>query len=534
MIALALTSARPMHAQNVASASRVAVPIPESVRRAIAAGTRDSSGRPGPNYWQLFVHYDLSAELDAESAELRGTGRISFINSSPHPLTEIRLRLDQNRFRPENATQLPPTSHTSGITIVSISANGTRVRIGGERTTGQAVLSNAQSTRATLHLAEPIASGDSARLDVTWRFTVPLDETGQALRLGRVGHDLFQVAQWYPRVAMLDDLRGWDTTPYTGDVEFYNPFARFDVRLRVPAGWLVGATGVLQNPGVVLSERMRARLALAMRSDSVVHVSTPEETIAETLARRASAVSVVTWHFVADSVNDFAWGTSSRYGWISSRARLANTEPVALHWLYSSPPGTSVEDVVERLRGDLVINSALVTPYRFPQHTLLGGPEGGMEYPMLTMSNGDGRLTHEIWHQWFPLTVGTDEARYVFLDEGVATFLTGVTDAARASTPFARGAAVPRAAMQVPLISPDRPEEPDPLAALYGYGRVTPMLTALADSVGHDRVMHALRDYATAWHLKHPTPWDFMFFMNTALKRDFSAFWYRWLFTTEP
>jgi hypothetical protein len=153
---------------------------------------------------------------------------------------------------------------------------------------------------------------------------------------------------------------------------------------------------------------------------------------------------------------------------------------------------------------------------------------------MLTMFGVGGPLDHEVWHQWFPVTVGTDEARYSFLDEGVATFLTGITSATRSGSPLGGRLQGSRRALQVPLISPDRPDDPDWRAAVFGYSRVTPMLSALADSVGDDRLMDALGGYTSAWRLKHPSPWDFMFFMNRALNKDFTAFWYRWLFTTEP
>lgn len=530
LIVLALASVPPALAQSNAAPPRVTIPMPESVRRAIAAGTRDSSGVPGPRYWQLYVHYDLEAELHPASAEVVGAGRIRFRNPSPQALTSIQLRLDQNRFRFGNVSSPAPSHHTDGVTITKLVVNGTPAQITGEHSSVRPALTDPRVTSVTLLLDRAIGVGESVVIDVNWRFAVPLDETGQSLRLGREGTDLFQVAQWYPRVAMLDDLNGWDMSSYLGDVEFYNPFADFNVRVRVPSGWLVGATGVLQNPDEVLPAPMRERLATALRSDSIVEVATPAETRSrsETLAGGMS-----TWHFRADSVSDFAWGTSSRYGWTSGRALIDGREPVALHRLYASSRGVPAGSLVHRLRDRLVYSSRLMTPYRFPQHTLLDGPESGMEYPMLTMFGVHAPLGHEVWHQWFPMTVGTDESRYAFLDEGLASFLPDSTPS-RARTPVSGSPQAARRYMLAPLISEDQPEASGAFAALYAYGRVSPMLHALSDSVGQDRVMEALAAYTRTWSLKHPTPWDFMHFMNRSLDRDLSAFWYKWIFTTEP
>ena len=155
-----------------------------------------------------------------------------------------------------------------------------------------------------------------------------------------------------------------------------------------------------------------------------------------------------------------------------------------------------------------------------------------MEYPMLTMSHGDSRLGHELWHQWWPMMVGSNETWYSFMDEGFSGFLTELTAASRSGTAPTYGDAA-RRSTAVPLIWPDDRGPPDIRATVYGYGTPRRMFAALGNMVGHTAVLRALSDYAKAWRFKHPSPWDFMFFMNQALDRDLNGFWYKWIFSGE-
>lgn len=516
------------------------VPIPDGVRRAMERGTRDPSGAPGPNYWQLHVDYDIDATLDPTTATIRASGTARFVNPSPDTLTVIPLWLDQNRFRPENAGNLPVASHTTGITITAARINGEPVRIADGAGGIRPSLVGSRSTAATIFLRSPLAPRDSAVIEFEWHFAVVEDEAGHALRQGRWGHDVFQVAQWYPRVAMLDDIAGWDTSAYDAELEFFNPFGRFDIRLTLPAGWLVGATGLLVNADSVLSQQTRQRLATVLHSDSAIVIASIAETRAgeatstgmPSLVRSTNGRSMLMWHFVADSVSAFAWGASDRYAWTSVRAVIPGRAPIPVHWFHTTKWTPERESQLDEVRHSLEFNSGLLVPYAYPQHTLIDGPEGGMENPMLTMSDGT-RHVHELWHQWFPMMVGTDESRYAFLDEGFANSLSGTTVAAHTGQPRASTfTSHPR--MLFPLLTREDPQSPNIFLALYGYGRPAPMFRALADVVGHDRMIAALREYTAVWQFKHPTPWDFMFTMDHALERDLSAFWYKWLFTTEP
>lgn len=500
------------------------IPMPAQVRAAYASGSRDSSGKPGPRYWQVHNTYRIRAELDPVTSRVTGSATVVFRNASPSPVSSIVLRLDQNRFRAPTASPQDAPHATDGMTVTRLVVDGEAATIGTVQQ-DRPGLTGTLKTSERIALARPIVPNDSAVLDVDWHFEVPLDNSRGALRMGRWDNRVFQVAQWYPRIAMLDDLSGWDTTSYTGRLEFHNSFSRFDVELRVPSGWLVGATGVLQNPDDVLSARTRNRLAAALASDSIVTVARPDEPGATSTGR------IQTWRFAADSVSDFAWGASPDYAWHAAGVSIQGPSRILVHLLFTSGDFEGVRRLADTLRLDLNFNSSLLTPYAFPQLTLIGGPEGGMEYPMLIMSDGLPSA-HEIWHQWFPMTVGSNETLYAFLDEGFASFLAGVTTVGRDRRTY-----VPRARARrsdTPLIPPDDQVSTESLAALAamsGYVRPTAMFGALIDLVGHDQMFKALKEYAATWSFRHPSPWDFMFSMSRSLGRNLDAFWYRWLFS---
>ena len=521
--ALLLFGANLVHAQE-SSARRI--PMSAAILRAHAAGTRDSSGRPGKNYWALTPAYTISAYLDPATSIVRGRARIVFSNPSPLPIPAIQLRLDQNRFRSRTIPDAEVRHPTQGMVVTRLTVDGEQASIGPTANTRRPALTGTQRTSERLDLVKPVAPHDSVVIEIEWHFEVPLDLDNGALRLGRTRDSTYQVAQWYPRIAMFDDLNGWDTTSYTGRAEFYNPYSSFDVQLDVPGSWLVGATGVLQNAKEVLSARSRSRLASALAGDSSVTI------VGATERERGAATHPVArhvWKFTADSVSDFAWGTSRRSAWVAVPVSVPGRGIILTHLLLRPENALKFPNAAAMLRDNLVATSSLLTPYAYPQHTLLDGPERGMEYPMLTMSHGS-RLDHEVAHQWFPMTVGTNETWYSFMDEGLANYIGTVVQAAR--TKGAQSTTVTHASRPIaPLIWPDDRGPPHEVAALYGYGKPLEMFAALELLVGQRAVLAALREYAAVWRFKHPTPWDFMFFMNRALGRDLDAFWFQWLFS---
>ncbi len=571
LLSLAATAPGPLQAQAVPApatsatpprAIRRDVPITNSIRRAYAAGTRDSTGRPGRNYWQLRTDYAIDVSLDAATSRLTGTARITLHNSSPDPLRDIGLRLDPNHFlgNAPHAAPWVPAEVTDGMVIsrmtidgkpVNLASNsapagdggsGARAIVAAQQNaanapTGEAVLRNGRSTAASVRLGTPIAAGAKAVLEIAWSHKLPGGPGTGHRMVQRWADTLYQPTQWYPRVAVYDDLRGWDNELYVGPSEFYNNFGTFDVNIDVPAGWIVSGTGVLQNPEQVLTAAARERLTKVTQSDAVTTIVGPDEIGAGQATAMGNANGRLVWRFHADTVNDFAWATAKKYVWNATRATIPGKGAIPVHMLFLPGRANLFAKAGEISRHALEFYSKLWFPYQFPQLTLQDGPSSGMEYPMVINSNA-GAADHETGHMWWPMVVSNNETWYGWMDEGFNQYMNILSDADAASqAPVLDGLGqsygrTSGAEAEPPMMWNANYAGP----GYYGfttYQKTPLMLSALGGIVGDSAVQRAHREWAQAWMFKHPSPWDYMFFMNTALGRDLSWFWNSWLFTTE-
>jgi len=525
------------------------IPHTNMIRHAYEAGTRDLSGRPGVNYWQTWMDYTIEARLDPTTAELTGRQTAVIHNNSPTEMNSIQIRLDQNIFAANVLRSRTAPDLTGGMEVLRLAVNGEEVNLhpaprfgrrGGRGPgAGQEPVELAayglDQTTATITLPEPIPAQSTGTLDAEWSFRVPLVESGRGIRMGRWADSLFQVAQWYPRVAVFDDLRegGWDTEPYLGSSEFYNNFGRFDVTIDVPAGWIVAATGTLQDPSEVLTATARERLSHVLDSEDTRTIVGVDELGPGTATLSGDRLR---WRFVADTVGDFAWAASDRFVWDATRADIPGKEPVPVY-IYYVPENAEEYSLAGRsVKHALEFYSDLWIPYAFPQMTIVDGPEAGMEYPMLTFS-GLGAADHETGHEWWPMMVGTNETWYGFMDEGFNQYMNILSGAdAEGVPPNLNGLG-----QRYGRTSGDEYEAPLMWNANYGgpmyrfqaYSKAPLMLSSLGGIVGDSAVWEAMSEYAAAWLFKHPSPWDYAYFMNNALGRDLSWFWYYWLFTTE-
>lgn len=531
-----------------ARAIRRDIPMTATIRRAFAAGTRDSTGRPGRDYWQQWLEYTIAARLDVPTSTVTGHETIVLHNNSDSALHHIVLRLDQNFFAANAARNEPLPSAievTSGMKVSRIVVDGQDATLAPPRGVAGApapaatgpVASGLDQTVAVIALRRPIGAKSRGTLEIDWSFKVPGVDGVRGERMGRFADSLYQVAQWYPRVAMYDDLRGWDTEPYLGNAEFYNNFASWDVRLDVPAGWLVGATGVLRNADSVLGPMARERLARVLESDDQRRIVGPNETGAgRATAAGAGGGDRLVWHFTADTAGDFAWATSRSYVWDATRATIPGEGAVPIHILYLPGDSSRYRDVGATVRHALQFYSRLWMPYGFPQLTVADGPELGMEYPMFIMS-AIGAADHEAGHEWWPMMVGNNETWYGWMDEGFNQYMNVLSAADAAHRP----AVLDGYGLSYGQVSGHELESPmmwpaNYQAAYYGYttyGKTPAMLSMLGAIVGDTAVWRAQAEWARAWRFKHPSPWDYIFFMNAALGKNLGWFWYYWLFTTD-
>ncbi len=500
---------------------------------------RTASGRPGPAYWQQRVDYRITATLDVARHELHGRETIRYTNHSPDTLSYLWMHVEQNMCASNsvsNQLKQPPLifldavfdfscqGFVGGTTLEHVQANGAALRYA------------VYGTTMRVDLPAPLDPGAVFEFEIGWRFTVP--PYGMA-RMGRDG-SLYEIAQWYPRLAVYDDVRGWNNEPYIGAGEFYLEYGSFDVSLTVPATYVVAATGTIQNPEEVLTPEQRRRLAEASTSDVPVAIITREEA-GDAARTRPTTAGTLTWHFTADTVRDFAFAASPTFRWDAT-----SWNGILIQTLYR-PAATQWEEAIRMARQSIAYFSEQWYPYPYPHATTIEGPIEGMEYPMLTfVPNNPSRedlhwvLSHEFGHEWFPMLVGSNERFYPWMDEGFNTFI-DLEGAARyfAGTPYGDSIETNPLRLYADNAIPGQEQplstRPAEQVNLFwtAYQKPALMLQLLRHEVlGKDRFDPAFRAYIGAWANKHPTPADFFRLMRDASGMDLDWFWRGWIYTT--
>lgn len=500
---------------------------------------RTGSGRPGPAYWQQRVDYRIAATLDPATNRVSGRETVRYVNHSPDRLPYLWFFLEQNLCAPNSITnQLnqPPLVFLGSAFDFSCQGFDGGVTLGEVRIGAKVLTPRVYGTTMRLDLPTALAAGDSVDVTIAWSFPVP-PQGG-----GRMGHDgpLYEIAQWYPRVAVYDDVKGWNHEPYIGVGEFYLEYGRFDVLLTVPVTHVVAATGTLRNPEAVLTAAQRERLARARRSETPIAIITKEEAGDPARTRPATA-GTLTWHFTADAVRDFAFAAGPAFRWDAS-----GYDGILIETLYRATADKWPE--ANRMAREAIKHySEQWFRYPYSHATTIEGPIEGMEYPMLTfVPNSPARedqqwvVAHEFGHEWFPMVVGSNERLYPWMDEGFNTFI-DLENAANYFKGTAYGDSIQSHPLHLhaehavpgneqPLIN--RPIE---VRDLFwgGYQKPALMLRTLREEVlGRERFDAAFREYIRTWAFKHPTPSDFFRVMRDASGMELDWFWRGWVFTT--
>ena len=508
----------------------VVLPAPNEFRLA--------SGAPGPKYWQNRADYDLHATLDTSAKTLRGTLRLRYTNNSPDTLPFLWMQMEQNAFRDRslNSFIFPQDSRFGARGFEGGDVIERFVQITRGEPRGAVVKTRVEGTMMKVDLAEPLAPGRTATVDVAWHFLIP--EHG-ADRMGRDGA-LYELAQWYPRVAVYDDVRGWNIEPYLGQGEFYLEYGDFHYDVTVPSGYLVAGTGELTNARDVLTSDEIARLSRAAHSDSTVHIVTAAELASGSARPRVTANRTLTWTFRARNVRDVAWAASPDFLWDASswKGRMA--------YAYYRPSAIETwKDAADMSRTSIMEYSERWLDYPYPQISAIEGPISGMEYPMVAMENKSkdkydlyNVVTHEIGHMWFPMIVGSNERVHMWQDEGFNTFINTFSEARRYPE---KGDQMARALGERGLVESamtqgvDGPIEVNPdridprLLGLEAYVKPSVGLQLLRQEImGPAAFDDAFRTYARRWMYKHPTPADFFRTMEDVGGRRLDWFWREW------
>lgn len=539
----------------VAVSAQTARPVPGPVvpppefRAAVEAGTRGVDGRPGPRYWQNHAQYRVEASLDPAAARVEGRVLIRYENRSPQALTELVLHLHQN-LHAQGVMRNEPQEITGGMELRSVRLDGGAIEAtpaGGPPRAGYQV----QGTLMTIHLDRPVQSGGVVEVEVEWSNVLPRNGAG---RMGHLDGQMFFVAYWFPKMAVYDDLRGWDAEPYLGGAEFYDDFGDYEASLTVPAGWTVMATGELLNPQEVYSTATLQRLAAAVEADTVVTVARVNELSAGTVTT-AGVDGLLTWRFRATGVRDFTWTTSRIQQWDATSARIPDRtgdgapDRVAIHAFWRPDRAPLWRDQARYGKHAIEYHSRYTGfPYPWSHMTSVEGGEiigGGMEFPMLTLIGPyRGRTaqdlynvtSHELAHMWIPMVVGTNEKRYAWMDEGPTTFLENQsryeywpgTDAHAAERENYLSAA--RAEAEEPLM-----RHGDYYEAGYGvasYAKPSTLLHTLQNLLGEETFHRAYREFVQDWAFRHPTPWDLFNAFEREAAVELDWFWQAFFYET--
>ncbi|MBA3671442.1 MAG: M1 family metallopeptidase [Gemmatimonadaceae bacterium] len=495
---------------------------------------RTASGAPGRSYWQQRADYTIAARLDTTAKSLAGAVTIRYTNNSPDTLRFVWLQLDQNLYRPNSkGSMLFPADSRWGVRGF---AGG--FALANLRVNGRAAEIHVDDTMGRIDLAQPIApNGGKATITIDYQFAIP--EHGSD-RMGRDGA-LYEMAQWYPRMAVYDDIRGWNTEPYLGQGEFYLEYGDIDYQVTVPAGFTVAGSGVLRNPGDVLSAATRERFARARAAQypDVVRIIEASE------ARATPTAGTKTWRFRAENVRDVAWAAAPDFRWDAT-----SWNGVMCNAYYQSPKsGKAWETAAEQSCWTTRNYSALWLKYPYPQITAVAGPVGGMEYPQFVMvgygTPADSTnaifktLDHEIGHEWFPMIVGSNERRYAWMDEGLNTYQNAFALDRR--TPGTNSypdyvvnwkKAVDARTETALMTAPDQ-IDPAALGAI-GYRKPAAVLLPLRNNVvGREAFDQAFREYVRRWAFKHPSPADFFRTVENVSGMDLGWYWRGFFYGTE-
>lgn len=504
---------------------------------------RDGAGKPGAQFWQNRVDYAIQASIDPATHTLRGDETITYTNHSPDALDVLWVQLDQNIYRADSRGALtsprPRKDFTDGYQIESVDVDGKPVRF------------LVDDTRMRVDLPQALGSnGKQLKLRIRYHYTVPGTWGGRTAVTPTKNGDIYEIAQWFPRMAVYDDLRGWDTQPYLGS-EFYLEYGNIDYAVTVPWNYLVAGSGALTNGNEVLTAVQQKRLAEAAQSNKTVMIRSPEEV--NDPASRPRQSGTQTWRFHMDHTRDVAFAASPAFVWDAARINL----PEGKHALAMSV--YPVEGVgadkwnrsTEYVKGAIEHFSSKWFTYPWPAAINLGGHGAGMEYPGIVFDGYEDKgsmlfwiTAHELGHGWFPMIVGSNERRHAFMDEGFNTFID-----VYASDAFNHGEFAPKRDSEYAPKGGNPVDEILPVLADPN----APTLMAPADSVsekyrhsvsyfkgalglvllreqilGPERFDPAFRKYIATWAYHHPTPSDFFRFMSSEAGEDLTWWWRGW------
>lgn len=525
---------------------------------------RTASGAPGPEYWQQQADYDISVELDENKQRLYGEETITYFNNSPEKLQYLWLQLDQNIRAKESMTEKTNTGQISDPMnfrylerIHSDFDGGFKIEYVKDKE-GRSLHYKVVYTMMRLDLPQALKPHSKYSFKVKWWYNIN-DRSKTHGRSGYIyykkdGNYVFAMAQFFPRMAVYNETEGWQHKQFLGSGEFALPFGNYKARITVPSDHIVGATGVLQNADKVLTAAQQARLKNARKAtDKTVLIVSQDEAVEKEKERTDTKK---TWVFKAENVRDFAFVSSRKFIWDAMAVKFGDRTALAMS-LYTKEGNPLWEKYsTKAVAHAMKVYSKYTFDYPYPKAiSVLTGEGGGMEYPMVSFNGGkpepDGTyskrtkyglisvIIHEFGHNFFPMTVNSDERQWAWMDEGLNTFLQYLAERewdrkfperegpAYTVTDYMKG---DRKYMYPIMTAPDS----DSHLGSNAYAKTAAGLNILRETImGRELFDFAFKEYARRWKFKHPTPADFFRTMEDASGIDLDWFWRGWFFGTD-
>lgn len=524
---------------------------------------RSASGAPGSRYWQQRADYSIDVTLDEDARRITGSEVIRYSNNSPDRLSYLWVQLDMNLFSPVSHSQITQgASSPEGSSYESIRRLISRKDFDGSATiksvrdvAGNALPHTIVDTMMRVDLPTPLASGEQFIFGIDWTYLINnAREIG-----GRTGYEafedeqkncIFEMAQWFPRLAAYTDVNGWQHKQYLGGGEFTLEFGDYNVSITAPADHVVAASGVLQNETEVLTEAQRTRIETAMASDRPLFVVTPEEAQSNENER---SEGTKTWRFLAENVRDFAWASSRKFIWDCQGVEIGSNRVRAMSFYPNEAEPLWSKYSTQAIAHTLEVYSRFTFDYPYPTAISVNGPVGGMEYPMIcfngprpekdkTYSKGTkygliSVVIHEVGHNYFPMIVNSDERQWTWMDEGLNTFLQYLAEQEwEDGYPSSRGEPRNITSYMVSLDQVPIMTGADSVLQMgnNAYAKPATALNVLRETVmGRELFDFAFKSYAQRWMFKRPQPADFFRSMEDASSIDLDWFWRGWFYGIE-
>jgi Peptidase family M1 domain len=525
-------------------------------------GYRTASGAPGHEYYQQKADYVIDVEIDDEKQILRGSETVTYWNNSPDPLTYIWLQLDQNLYAKESETKkiqtglLPDQMSFDDLAGMHSTYDGDLKLDYVRDMKGQALPYTIVHTMMRVDLPQPLKPHASFSFQVKWWHNInDRDKVG-----GRGGMEFFPdennyiytIAQWFPRMAVYNEVTGWQHKQFLGRGEFTLPFGDYKVKITVPEDHIVGATGELQNADKVLTATQRERFAKAKTSDKPVLIVNEQEA-RETEKNKAKGKK--TWEFHALNVRDFAFASSRKFMWDAQAVKFGPRTVLAMSY-YPKEGNPLWEKYSTKVVAHTISSYSKHTiDYPYPVAISVHTKDIGMEYPMICFNGGrpdaDGTysertkygmisvIIHEVGHNFFPMIINSDERQWTWMDEGLNTFVQYLAEMEwDRNYPSRRGPAY----KLVDYMKGDKTQMSPIMAnseSLWqfgnnAYGKPATALNILRETVmGRELFDFAFKEYCRRWAFKHPSPADFFRTIEDASAIDLDWFWRGWFYGTE-